>query len=53
MKTYCMSYETENAKGRGCINEHLSPMTISEMNHTLSYYKRQGFRILNLKIWPA
>ena len=53
MKHYCMSYETRNRRGLGAKNLHLSPMTIGEMNETLSYYRRQGFNVFNLKIWRA
>ena len=53
MASYNMSYETAKRTNRklGCINHHLSPMSIKEMNETLSYYRKNGYDILNLKIW--
>jgi hypothetical protein len=48
-----MSYETTNSQGRGSINHHLTPMTIAEMNETFASHRREGFEIINRKIWRA
>lgn len=53
MHTYKMHYTTAKGRNMGSENLHLSPMTIREMNETLSYWHRNGFEVINLKIWRA